>query len=101
MLAIETQRQHAKLDFGSFLTLILNLQTGSITPQYHVVFDDLFSTVTSVEREIDPPGNWAELCLENTTYIPVETSTESTSTASDGSPSPFLDLEWLSPDEQE
>ena len=25
--------------------LVLNLLTGSISPQYHVVFDDMFSTV--------------------------------------------------------
>ena len=27
--------------------LVLNLLMGSISPQYHVVFDDMFSTVTS------------------------------------------------------
>ena len=27
--------------------LILNLLTGSISPQYHVVFDDMFSTAMS------------------------------------------------------
>ena len=27
--------------------LILNLLTGSISPQHHVVFDDMFSTVAS------------------------------------------------------
>ena len=27
--------------------LVLNLLTGSISPQYHVVFDDMFSTVMS------------------------------------------------------
>ena len=27
--------------------LVLNLLTGSISPQYHVVFDDMFSTVVS------------------------------------------------------
>ena len=35
---------------SSEVSLVLNLQTGSITPQYHVVFDDCFSTVSSVER---------------------------------------------------
>ena len=28
--------------------LVLNLLTGSISPQYHVVFDDMFSTVISI-----------------------------------------------------
>jgi hypothetical protein len=85
---------------SSEVPLVLNLQTGSITPQYHVVFDDLFSTVSSIEREIDPPANWADLCLENTTYIPVESSSESTSPDVSSSV-PFLDLEWLSPDDQQ
>jgi hypothetical protein len=35
--------------------LVLNCKTGSITTQFHVVFDDLFSTVPSVERENTPP----------------------------------------------
>ena len=34
--------------------LVLNLLTGSISPQYHVVFDDIFSTVvsTAIDKEI-------------------------------------------------
>jgi hypothetical protein len=50
---------------------VLNLITGSITTQYHVVFDDLFSTVTSVEREHDPHNHWEELCLDNAVQIRV------------------------------
>jgi hypothetical protein len=79
---------------SSEVPLVLNLQTGSITPQYHVVFDDHFSTVSSVEREIDPPEHWAELCLENTTFIPTEVD-ETTPT------NLFLDDDWLTPDERE
>ena len=29
--------------------LVLNLVTSTITPQFHIVFDDMFSTVTSNE----------------------------------------------------
>jgi hypothetical protein len=29
--------------------LVLNLGTGSVTTQFHVVFDDLFTTVPSIE----------------------------------------------------
>ena len=29
------------------VVLVLNLLTGSISPQYHVLFDDMFSTVVS------------------------------------------------------
>jgi hypothetical protein len=85
---------------SSDVPLVLNLQTGSITPQYHVVFDDLFSTVSSIEKEIDPPANWADLCLKNATYIPVEIPSDPKTSA--GSPLlPFLDFEWLSPEDQE
>ena len=53
---------------------VLNLTTGSITTQFHVVFDDLFTTVPSIGREEEPPSHWADLCLDNTTYILTETS---------------------------
>ena len=52
---------------------VLNLSTGSITTQYHVVFDDLFSTVPSIAREEEPPSNWSDLCLEQTEFIPIDT----------------------------
>jgi hypothetical protein len=56
--------QHA-----SEVPLVLNIGNGSITNQCHVVFDDLFTTVPSIERETAPPDHWAELCLENSTHI--------------------------------
>ncbi|KAL7571816.1 hypothetical protein ACA910_002901 [Epithemia clementina (nom. ined.)] len=35
--------------------LVLNLQTGAITPQFHVIFDDWFATVTaSVDDRTSP-----------------------------------------------
>ena len=40
---------------SSEVPLVLNLQTGSITPQYHVVFEDLYSTVASLDFDEDPP----------------------------------------------
>lgn len=55
---------------ASDVPLILNLQTGSISSQYHVVFDDSFSTILSMED--DPPEFWGELCLERTHHIPLE-----------------------------
>ena len=51
---------------------VLNLTTGSITTQFHVVFDDLFTTVPSIERENEPPSHWEDLCLEHTTMIPTD-----------------------------
>jgi hypothetical protein len=53
-------QQHA-----SEVTLDLNLGTGSITTQFHVVFDNLFTTLTSIERESALPDHLAELGPEN------------------------------------
>jgi hypothetical protein len=38
---------------------VRNLQSGSITPQFHLVYDDYFETVHS--REDQEPENWGEL----------------------------------------
>ena len=35
-------------DHASTVPLVLNLDTGAITPQFHVAFDDWFTTVTPV-----------------------------------------------------
>jgi hypothetical protein len=57
------------LQHSSEVPLVLNLQTGSIETQYHVVFNDQFTTVSSIEREIDPPSHWEDLCLESAVRI--------------------------------
>lgn len=44
---------------STLVTLILNLRTHSITPQYHVVFDDSFSSVHSSPQLA--PKIWEEL----------------------------------------
>jgi hypothetical protein len=71
-------RQHA-----SEVPRVLNLSTGSITTQYNVVFDHLFTTVSSVDRDHEPPNQREDLCLENSTQITV-----------DGPPE-YLADEWL------
>jgi hypothetical protein len=53
--------------------LALNLGTGSITIQFHVVLDDLHTTVPSIERETALPDHWEERCLENSTHIMLDT----------------------------
>ena len=41
-------RDHgSKPDHASTVPLVLDLDTGAITPQFHVVFDDWFTTVTT------------------------------------------------------
>jgi hypothetical protein len=55
---------------------VLNLSTGQITTQYHVVFDNIFTTVPSIERKHEPPSHWDELCMDEAVHIPVENEPE-------------------------
>ena len=80
--------------YSSDVPLILNPRTGHISPQYHVVFDDTFSTVESLGIDDPPPAFWDEINLNDNVYsshvhrIPLdEGSTES------------LHPEWLTADE--
>ena len=58
---------------STLVTLILNLRTHSITPQFHVVFDDSFSSIHSSsqrapkiwEELITSPGARYEVMLDN------------------------------------
>ena len=49
--------------------LVLNLLTGSISPQYHVVFDDMFSTVLSSTAA--DPEVWIRLVTSSNSRIQV------------------------------
>ena len=46
---------------SSNVPLVLNLKTGSISPQFHVVFDDFFSTVMSIPEGDDPAAHWENI----------------------------------------
>ena len=49
---------------GSNIALVKNLQTGSISPQFHCVFDDRFETVLSLPADQPLPADtWTDLCL--------------------------------------
>eukprot|EP00957_Ditylum_brightwellii_P044675 3386972-Ditylum_brightwellii.AAC.1 len=48
--------------------LILNPRTGHVSPQFHVVFDDDFSTVPFLRDGTVPPF-WAELVKTNTVNV--------------------------------
>jgi len=52
---------HSPHHAGS-VALILNLTTGHVSPQYHVIFDDDFTTIEHL-RSGTVPTNWAELNL--------------------------------------
>jgi hypothetical protein len=55
---------HSPFHAGS-VSLVLHLTTGHVSPQYHVVFDDDFSTVENL-RLGTVPTNWTELNLTQT-----------------------------------
>ena len=50
------------------VALILNIQTGLVSPQYHVVFDDSFSTVQYLDSSTPPP-NWTKLIASSSDKI--------------------------------
>ena len=62
-------------DHASNVALVLNLTTGLVSPQYHVIFDDTFSTVDYIHSR-NEPSNWENLCKHHTEeYQMVPTST--------------------------
>jgi Reverse transcriptase (RNA-dependent DNA polymerase) len=52
-------------EHSSTVALVRNVNTGSVTPQYHVVHDETFSTVTVSAEVIAHPGAWMEFFLRN------------------------------------
>ena len=51
--------------YASTVPLVLNPVTLNISPQFHVVFDDLFSTVVSQSESDEPPLDWEDLCISS------------------------------------
>jgi hypothetical protein len=50
---------------SSQVPLILNVQTGKISPQYHVIFDNKFETVNCLSATESLDKQWAHIfCLE-------------------------------------
>ena len=46
------------------VSLILNLSTGHVSPQFHVVSDETFSTVPSLKTG-SIPASWTVMCKNN------------------------------------
>eukprot|EP00957_Ditylum_brightwellii_P073539 5587614-Ditylum_brightwellii.AAC.1 len=55
---------HSPFHAGN-VALVLDLQTGHVSPQCHVVFDDEFSTVPYLQSS-EPPPNWIDLVQNHT-----------------------------------
>ena len=68
--------------------LVRNLQTGTITPQYHLVYDDFFETAFADDDEA--PEEWDQLLV----FSRFQTEFD------DPDYVPQLDDEWLSPEER-
>jgi hypothetical protein len=77
------------LQNSSEIPLVLNLTTGSIDTQYHVVFYDQFINVSSIERDMDPPSHWEYLCLDSAVRIVTD------------HPETYLKDDWLTEEELE
>lgn len=81
---------------------VLNLRTGHISPQYHVVYDELYSTVTTTEYDMEALSNNNVFTLDQWNDL-LTTGYEKSflidDAVSEGAPLPELNVEWLSPQE--
>ena len=50
------------------VSMVLNLKTGHVSPQYHLIFDDDFSTVAYILSGEEPP-NWCKLSQNNSESV--------------------------------
>ena len=58
---------------SSLVPLVLNVRTGKISPQYHVIFDDKFETVSSLAPEEPLARQWNRLFkLDREFFLDVE-----------------------------
>ena len=69
------------------ISVIRNLKTGYLSPQYHVIFDDWFKTVYASDET--PPPKWEDMCIMQR----FETVFD------EGLEPPSLAEEWLTPEE--
>lgn len=82
--------------------LVLNLRTGHVSPQYHVVYDELFSTVTTTAMDMEVLNNNHVFSFDDGNSLILtgyERSTVLEDIITEGGPTPELDAEWLSPAE--
>ena len=80
---------------SSLVPLVLNVKTGRISPQYHVVFDDRFSTVNSLRSEDSINEQWARIFkLGREFYLDAEYDADGNISTEHWPP---LGEEWLDP----
>ena len=61
---------HSPAHAGS-VALVLNPKTGLVSPQFHVVYDDQFTTVPNM-RNLTVPSNWAQLVKNSSELVTTE-----------------------------
>ena len=58
---------------SSQVPLVLNVQTGKISPQYHVIFDNKFETVNSLSTTESLEKQWMQIfCLNRECFLDVD-----------------------------
>ena len=75
---------------ASSIPLVLNCNTLWISPQFHVIFDEWFSSVTATAIDITPPSWWQDLFIHHRFKFEFDPSTDPIN----------LPDEWLEPDER-
>ena len=81
---------------SSLVPLIMNLQTGKITPQFHVVFDEKFHTVASLPAGATLREEWSSIItFESDCFLDVDddTTKDEEPTSNTHLPTEFVD--WL------
>ena len=61
---------HSPSHAGS-VALVLNPKPGLVSPQYHVIYDDQFTTVPHM-RNLSVPPNWAQLVRNSSELVTTE-----------------------------
>ncbi len=78
---------------SSLVPLVMNILTGKITPQFHVIFDDKFQTVASLPQGTTIRDEWLNiLAFGNDCFLDIDV--ENTTTPHANLPREFTD--WLS-----
>ena len=58
---------------SSLVALVLNIQTGKISPQYHVIFDDKFETVASLPKGDNLRDEWMDILrFQHDCYLDID-----------------------------
>ena len=86
------------LDHSTLVPLVLNPCSQHISPQYHVIFDDDFTTAPAISSELFRNQEFKRLFVTSREgyLVPLHTKTaEDLEVVIPGRPSPLLSNDWL------